>query len=396
VFFATGIAVASYVQAPPDREHPRIPASTHNLLLDAKVSGAPTHFTWDLGDGRGATGAKVSHTYAQPGLYPVWLTATDGRYTNRCQALLRAHTEATRHLPQVLLDTDAKNEQDDQHYIGYGLFSELDLLGINSTHHGGGQEPINYGEIQHVIELARQSGLPAHRLPPVFRGSNRRLVVPAGGDWRDTEPDPTPASKAILAAARGAAPGHPVWIVPVGPGTNPASAILEARRDGVELKHRIRVLWLGGSDRELINEFNGNNDPWSMFVVGQSGLETWIMPAPVGARLAVDMRTEGHLYAEHPLGRYLFQIMPARHKALYDASCLSAIISEHLGLGWITDTEWVTVAGPAEGYRWTRSADPTPVRVIRQIDQQAMQRDLFNTLKGQPTRLQGVAPRARP
>ncbi len=128
-----------------------------------------------------------------------------------------------------------------------------------------------------------------------------------------------------------------------------------------------------------------------MYVVARSGLETWIMPEPVGGRVAVDKRTEGHLYAEHPLGRYLFEIMPARHKALYDASCLSAIISERLGLGWVKETEWVTVAGPAEGYRWTKSAVPTTVRVIRQIDQQAMQRDLFQTMKGQPTRLLGVA-----
>jgi hypothetical protein len=166
---------------------------------------------------------------------------------------------------------------------------------------------------------------------------------------------------------------------------------LEARRDGLELKDRIRIMWLGGSNREVINEFNGNNDPWSMYVVAQSGLETWIVPAPVGARVAVDKRTEGHLYAEHPLGRYLFGIMPAGHKALYDASALSAIISERLGLGWVKETEWVTVAGPAAGYRWTKSASPTSVRVIRQIDQQAMQRDLFQTMKGQPTRLLGIS-----
>ena len=369
----------------------QVMASQPFHLTARTLSGAPTRCTWDMGDGRTATGTTVSHTYARPGLYQVWLTATDGRYTNRCLALVRAHTEATRDLPQLLLDTDAKNEQDDQHYLGYGLFSELDLLGINSTHHGGGEEPINYGEILHVFELARQSGLPAHRVPPVFRGANRRLVVPTSGDWQDTEPDPTPASEAILAAARGAAPGHPVWIVPVGPGSNPASAVLQARRDGMELKDRIRIIWLGGSNQELINEFNGSNDPWSMYVVAQSGLETWIMPAPVGARVAIDKRTEGHLYAENPLGQYLKRIVPAQNKALYDPSALSVILSERLGLGWVKETEWVTVAGPAEGYRWTKSVAPTTVRVIWQIDQQAMQRDLFKTLQGQPTRLLGVA-----
>ena len=355
------------------------------------LTGAPTSYTWDFGDGQNAQGAQVSHPFAQPGVCLVQVTAAQGLYSNRCLALVRVHTPETLRVPQVLLDTDAKNEQDDQHYLGYGLFSELDVLGINSTHHGGGQEPVNYGEILHVIQLARESNLPAPRVPRVFRGANRRLQAPASGDWRDTEPVVTAASEAILAAARGASPDNPVWLVPVGPGSNPGSAILQARREGLELKGRIRIMWLGGSNNEITHEFNGNNDPWSMYVVAQSGLETWIMPAPVGARVAINKATEGDLYAEHPLGQYLKQLVPPHNKPLFDPSCLSAIISERLGLGWVRETEPVAVAGPKEGYRWTKTSQPASVRVIRQIDQRAMQQDIFATMKGKPTRLVGVA-----
>lgn len=354
------------------------------------LAGKPTTYTWDFGDGQTAQGARASHTFSKPGIYQVKVTATEGRFSDDCLALVRAHTADTLHVPQVILDTDAKNEQDDQHYLGYGLFSELDVLGINSTHHGGGQEPINYAEVLHVIELAKQSGLPAQRVPPVFHGANQRLKAPAGGDWRDTEPVVTAAGEAILAAARGASPDNPVWIVPVGPGSNPASAILQARREGLELKGRIRVMWLGGSNDGITHEFNANNDPWSLYVIAQSGIETWIMPAPVGARVAINKTTEGDLYADHPLGQFLKQIVPAKNKALYDPSCLSAIISERLGLGWVKETEFVTVAGPNEGYRWTKAEKPDSVRVIRQIDQKAIQLDLFNSMKGRPTKLVGV------
>jgi hypothetical protein len=96
------------------------------------------------------------------------------------------------------------------------------------------------------------------------------------------------------------------------------------------------------------------------------------------------------LYADHPLGQYLKQIVPAKHKALYDASTLSAIISMRLDLGWIKKVEKVTVAGPDQQYTWTRSDDLDAVRVIREIDQQAMQRDLFDSMKGKRTRLIGV------
>jgi hypothetical protein len=127
-----------------------------------------------------------------------------------------------------------------------------------------------------------------------------------------------------------------------------------------------------------------------MYVIAQSGLETWIMPAPVGARVAINKTTKGGLYADHPLGQYLKQIVPAQPKTLFDPSCLSAIISERLGLGWVKATEPVTVAGPGAGYRWTKTDSPGSVRVIRQIDQQAIQRDIFETMKGRPTRLVGV------
>ncbi len=355
----------------------------------ARSLGSIREYQWDFGDGVQASGRQYKHVFAQPGIYKVVLTVTDGTYTDTCPALVRVHTEQTVRLPQLLLDTDAKNEQDDQHYIGYALFSELDILGINSVHHGGGQEPINYAEIRHIIDLSRQSGLPEDRVPFVFRGADQRLAVPDSGRWDYTELVPSEASEAILAAARGASLDNPVWIVPVGPGTNPASAILQARRKGLELRDRIRIMWLGGSNNEIINEFNGNNDPWSMYVVCHSGIETWIMPAPVGGRVAIDKTKEGHLYADHPLGQYLKSIVPARNKALYDASCLSAIISEYLGLGWVKQSEPVVVAGPQDGYRWTRADGPTTVRVIRQIDHKAMQRDLFESMKGRPTGLLG-------
>jgi hypothetical protein len=351
---------------------------------------AEADFAWDVGDGSQAAGKQAEHVFREAGIRKVTLTVSDGKHKHVGLAIVRVHTRETLHVPQVHLDTDQKNEQDDQHYFGYALFSELDILGVNSVHHGGGQEAVNYREILHVLDLAKRSGLPAHREPFVFRGADVRLTPPASGKWYDTEPEVSDASEAILASARGASPTNPVWVVPVGPGTNVASAILQARAERLELKNRLRVIWLGGSNDSIIREFNGNNDPWSMYVVAHSGVATWILPAPVGARVAIDKRTEGHMYADHPLGQYLKQIVPAKHKALYDASALSSIISMQLDLGWIKAVENVTVAGPDGQYAWTHSDDPNAVHVIREIDQHAMQRDLFDTMKDKPTRLIGV------
>jgi hypothetical protein len=68
-------------------------------------------------------------------------------------------------LHKVLLDTDARCEADDQHFVSYALFSELDVLGISSVQNGEGTESINYGEIHYVIRLAQRVGYPKHPAP---------------------------------------------------------------------------------------------------------------------------------------------------------------------------------------------------------------------------------------
>jgi hypothetical protein len=319
-------------------------------------------------------------------------------------ALVRVHTPETLHLPQVILDTDARNEIDDQHYIGYGLFSNVDVLGINSIHHGlrpdnGGhaQEQINFGEINYIIQLSRQSDLLKHRpenqMPLVFHGSKVPLQVPASGNWQDTKPVKSEASESILAAARGASPDNPVWVLPVGPCTNIANAILLAREEGLDLKSRIKIVWLGGGP-EKVNawSFNGENDPWSVYVTGQSGVEFWILlENPTGASLSIDKRTEMDLYPNNPLGKYLVAVTniwsTETIKALYDLSTISMVIGKHLGKPWLTLVEPSVVLGPDQEYRWQKVDSAANVYIIREIDAKAMKADFFNTLNGKPTTL---------
>ncbi len=380
--------------------------------LDGPVlAGNPVRFTvngnlsdphWDLGDGATAEGASVTHTYREPGVYRVVTGSRAGdTFNEQSSVIVRVHTPETLHLPQVLLDTDARNEVDDQHYIAYGLFSNVDVLGINSAHHGphridhfgAAQEPINYGEILYIIELSRISGLLEHRtenqIPRAFRGAKVPLQVPASGNWSDTKPIESEGSEAILAAARGASPDNPVWVLPVGPCTNIASAILLAREEGLDLKSRIKIVWLGGGPEQVnAGSHNGISDPWSVYVTAQSGLDFWIiLEHPTGASITMDKRAESGLYPDNRLGEYLEAITPAREKALFDVATISMVIGNHLGKPWLTLVEPSVVLGPDQEYRWKQVNSPTTVYIIRDIDQEAMKADFFDTLNGKPTAL---------
>ncbi|WP_194776789.1 PKD domain-containing protein [Pararhodonellum marinum] len=239
VFLAFGLIIGllpgcanSQAKSAKSSEHDKLSAATIVPLDGPVLAGKPVTFMlsgnlgdpyWELGDGAKAEGPSVNHTYQQPGIYRVVMGSKVGdTFKEVSSAIVRVHAPETLHLPQVILDTDARNEIDDQHYIGYGLFSNLDLLGINSIHHGlrpdhGGhaQEQINFGEIHYIIQLSRASGLLKHRpenlMPPVFHGAKLPLQVPASGKWQETKPVKNEASEAILAAARGASPDNPVW-----------------------------------------------------------------------------------------------------------------------------------------------------------------------------------------
>ena len=73
-----------------------------------------------------------------------------------------------------------------------------------------------------------------------------------------------------------------------------------------------------------------------------------------------------------------------QQKTLFDPACVAAIIGMRLHLNWIKETEPVVVGGLADQLRWKGTDEPTRVRVIREIDQAAMKKDIFDTLNGKP------------
>lgn len=382
-----------------------------------KLNGNPSNPRWDLGDGATVDGASITHTYQQPGIYRVVMGAKVGdTFNERSSAIVRVHTPETLHLPQVILDTDAANEIDDQHAIAYAVFSELDVLAITSSGwikwadadqtrltHSWDSEERSYREILNVLDLAQRSGLPKARVPMVFRGAKQplRSVGLTSDRWFDTELVMTEASNAILAAARGASPDNPVWVLPVGPCTNIATALLQVRQQGweAEFRKRIRICWLGGGPDGASTHANGGRDAWAPWVTYMGSVESGVefvmfLERPTGFSINFDPDTDVALYPNNPLGDYLKRrtlgyikkIPIGTHKGLYDLGVLSFVIGEHLRRPWLTKVE-PSILLSQSPHTLQSTAGPTNLSVVHEVDVAAMKKDFWDTLNGRPTPL---------
>lgn len=124
----------------------------------------------------------------------------------------------------------------------------------------------------------------------------------------DIQPIESEASEAILAAARDASPDNPVWVLPVGPCTNIACAILLARKEGLDLSSRIKIVWLfGGPEQVDKGTHNGISDP--LVCLCDRAERDRLLEHPTGASITMDKDTVYGLYPDNRLGGYLAAIV---------------------------------------------------------------------------------------
>ncbi len=153
----------------------------------------------------------------------------------------------------VVLDTDAFNEIDDQFAISYLLaYTErLNLKAIYAapfknekvkTEAEGMQK--SYDEIHKLLILSKKSAR-------VFRGSEKFLVD-------ELTPTLSPAAEDLIKLATDYSPENPLYVIAIGAITNIASALLLRP----EIGRNIVVVWLGGHSHSNPNtaEFNMRQD----------------------------------------------------------------------------------------------------------------------------------------
>lgn len=204
----------------------------------------------------------------------------------------------------VILDTDAYNEVDDQFAIAYMLKSndKLNVKGIcaapfhnkNSSGAKDGMER-SYNEIFKILKLAGREDL--NNI--VFSGSEDYLID-------EKNPRNSPAADFMAELANNYSPENPLYIVAIGAITNVASAILK----NPEMKENTVIVWLGGHGRdykEPVSEFNMVQDIAAARVVINSGVPFVQLPCRgVVDRLTISKpELEYWLIGKNPLATYL-------------------------------------------------------------------------------------------
>ena len=212
---------------------------------------------------------------------------------------------------RLIVDTDAKNEADEQFAIMHHLLTPMfDVCGIIATHfeqktgHTGTSMEASYREIEKVLTLAEIEDV------PFFRGCVSPLRSP--GDTPESE-----GTAFLISQAR--QPGK-LYVAVQGAMTNVAAAINAAP----DIAANLVILWNGGGPYPKGRpEFNVMQDPDAVRAVLASNAEIWQTDQSVYCTLEVTLaELKSRVGSCGKIGRYLVEQLEAENQIEYNPNFL--------------------------------------------------------------------------
>jgi purine nucleosidase len=183
---------------------------------------------------------------------------------------------------RVIIDTDAKNEADDQFAIVHALLSpSLEVRGLIAAHFGVSRSDRSMEESREEIDLLLQ-----------LMGLEQQVTVANGapsGIPDELTPRDSAGAQLIIAETKLASPEEPLFVAFLGPLTDMASAVL---LDPSIVGREVVVVWIGGVGYGGVEshpgvEFNLRNDIAAANVVYDSGITVWQVPSNVYSQVSV-------------------------------------------------------------------------------------------------------------
>ena len=296
----------------------------------------------------------------------------------------RRNMEVPRVPVDIVIDTDAYNEIDDQFAIAYALRSPEKITvralyaapftNERSEGPADGMEK-SRREILKLLDLAGCRGK-----YPVFGGAERYLPD-------EQTPVLSPAVQDLVKRAGAYTADHPLYVVSIGAITNIASALLTAP----EIAESIVIIWLGGNALHWPDnrEFNCSQDVAAARVVLGSGAPLILLPCMgvVSAFTTTGPELEHWLRGKNPLCDYLVDNTVAAAEEYAAGQVWSRVIWDVTAIGWLLNgdhrlMEDRLVPTPIPEYDHHYSVDPTRpfCKMVWQIHRDALFADLFARL----------------
>jgi len=235
---------------------------------------------------------------------------------------------------RIVLDTDAKNEIDDQFTIVYALLSQREIK-VEAIHAApftklGYPTPESGMEASYQEILTVLSKMSLENKPPVLRGARAMLSS------IDKPLESEAASNLIQLAMQHR--NKPLYVVAIGAITNVVSALL-IRPDIAE---KITVLWLGSQPTywQTPKEFNLQNDPIGATVLFDSGVPLVHIPCKNVAEhvRTVPAEIEQYVRGRGVIGDYLADIF---RDWIGGSKALSKVLWDITTIAYLVNPEWV-------------------------------------------------------
>jgi inosine-uridine nucleoside N-ribohydrolase len=277
---------------------------------------------------------------------------------------------------RVIIDTDAKNEADDQFAIVHALLTpSFELHGLIPAHFGTTKSATSLKDSHdEVMLLLRLMGL---------EGKVRVADGAAAAIPDATTAAPSAGAQLIIAQALRDDP-WPLHIAFLGPLTDMASGILIAPEVA---RRNVRVIWIGGGNWPVGNrEYNLSNDIAAANVVARSGVEIWQIPMRVYRRMAVSYaELYERVHGKGEIGGYLVEQLvawnarmvaePIEHRSLGDQPAIGVMMYPECG-----ESEWVPGPEYDEDMSYVHTGRDRSVKLYHSVDQRFILEDMFAKL----------------
>jgi len=281
---------------------------------------------------------------------------------------------------RVIMNTDAKNEADDQFAIVHALLSpKLEHVGFIAAHYGITRDSNSMEKSFREIEVIfNKMGMNGDGL--IHHGCTRPMKS-------KTEIIKSEGAELIIAEAM-KDDERPLFVLFLGPLTDLASAYLQEPR----IAHRLTAIWIGGGAYPNGGaEYNLGNDIHAANVVFGSPIPLWQIPKNVYEMIPVSLaELQLRVYPHGEIGKYLFKQLnehaqeeiPRKSSfrsgeswVLGDSPAVGLLLYEHR-----YEFDWIPAPLIGSDMHYIHTGHNRPIRVYKRIDSRFILEDFYAKL----------------